>query len=202
METTGQATDLKNSISVDQAWFYHIVPKAAEPDLLELYIHEEKFSTDTQKELEIVLGRTVRLFPLGAEPIEKKLLQLYPRNHNAPGASQAIKLNVHADSFLETLVTEASGLGSSDIHIETYDANCRIRFRVDGVLIDRHRISKADYPTLINKIKIKAGCDIAEKRLPQDGRIHYRLQERKLDIRVSILPTLHGEKTVLRLLGS
>ena len=90
---------------------------------------------------------------------------------------------------------------SSDIHIETFEINCRIRFRIDGKLVERYQFSKEKYPALINKIKIQAHLDIAEKRLPQDGRIFFDNGHDKIDIRVSILPTLYGEKVVLRLLS-
>eukprot|EP01136_Pigoraptor_vietnamica_P033442 Opistho-1_new@96313 len=71
------------------------------------------------------------------------------------------------------------------------------------MMIERYQIDKSDYPALVNKIKIMANLDIAEKRLPQDGRINYSLgKNEKFDIRVSVLPTLHGEKIVLRLLNN
>jgi type II secretory ATPase GspE/PulE/Tfp pilus assembly ATPase PilB-like protein len=95
------------------------------------------------------------------------------------------------------LIFEAKSIGSSDIHFEVYEEDARIRFRVDGLLIEKYKIPGDNYLELINKIKIEANLDITEKRLPQDGRINYE----DFDIRVSILPTLHGEKVVMRLLG-
>jgi type IV pilus assembly protein PilB len=204
MEVPAQTIPIKNRISVDQAWFYGIVPEKFENNVLHLCIGDHQPLNDLQQELEIILGQPVRLTTIPQQQVEKSLQELYPKTTSnvAQASAQAVKLNVHSEGFLELLVNEAKNLNSSDIHIETYDDKCRIRFRMDGVLIDRHKINKTDYPTLINKIKIKAGCDIAEKRLPQDGRINYRINNNKLDIRVSILPTLHGEKIVLRLLGS
>src|SRR3546814_14817916 len=69
-------------------------------------------------------------------------------------------------------------------------------------MIERYHLPKNEYPAIINKIKIQAGLDISEKRLPQDGRINFADTPYKFDIRVSILPTLHGEKVVLRLLNN
>jgi general secretion pathway protein E/type IV pilus assembly protein PilB len=100
------------------------------------------------------------------------------------------------------LIAEAKNLGSSDIHIEVYEERSRVRIRIDGMLIERYTIPKPEYPSLINKIKIRANLDIAEKRLPQDGRIFFNAEGHKFDIRVSVLPTLHGEKIVLRLLNN
>ncbi|MDP1801739.1 MAG: GspE/PulE family protein [Bacteroidota bacterium] len=196
--------DLKNIISLGQAWFYKVIPYKVENDVLCLFINTEKNNSSVRDELEIVLGKKIQLISKPLQEIEKKLFEWYPKNNTEENLNQVqqVKLSVQADNFLETLVNEAKTLHSSDIHIETYGEKCRIRFRVNGVLIDRHKLSKAEYPTLINKIKIAASCDIAEKRMPQDGRIRFQIANSKLDIRVSILPTLYGEKIVLRLLGS
>jgi general secretion pathway protein E/type IV pilus assembly protein PilB len=108
----------------------------------------------------------------------------------------------NADNFLNALIIEAKQLGSSDIHIETYEDKCRVRIRIDGLMIERYSLEKIDYPAIINKIKILSNLDISEKRLPQDGRIFFKAEQKQLDIRVSVLPTLHGEKIVLRLLSN
>ena len=70
------------------------------------------------------------------------------------------------------------------------------------MMVERYLLKRQDYPALISKIKILSNLDIAEKRLPQDGRINFKHKEHQFDIRVSILPTLHGEKVVLRLLNN
>lgn len=206
MELTQLHNELKNQITIDQAWYYGIVPFKLDQGVLHCLVNEKKNSKDLQSELEIVLGRKVQLEGEDHEKLEEFLLSNYPKAQNQgrleASNSNAYRLNVNDSNFLETLVKEAKDLHSSDIHIETYSEKCRIRFRVDGVLIDRHKLNKAEYPTLINKIKIAASCDIAEKRLPQDGRIRFKFNNSNLDMRVSILPTLYGEKIVLRLLGS
>jgi general secretion pathway protein E/type IV pilus assembly protein PilB len=198
--------EIKNLITIDQAWYYGIVPLKNENGTLEFLIDEKKISKDLESELEIILGKKIILRGDDSSQIEQLLLSNYPKGNGGSrldsAGSETYRLNVNDNNFLETLVKEAKNLGSSDIHIETYGEKCRIRFRVDGVLIDRHKLNRAEYPTLINKIKIAAACDIAEKRLPQDGRIRFKFNNNNLDIRVSILPTLYGEKIVLRLLGS
>ena len=95
----------------------------------------------------------------------------------------------------------AKNIGSSDIHFEPYEQKCRVRFRLDGKLKEYYVISLNEYPVIVNKLKIKAGLDISEKRLPQDGRITIKNGLDEFDIRVSSLPTLHGEKIVLRILS-
>src|SRR5690606_22898764 len=103
--------------------------------------------------------------------------------------------------FLEKILFTAKEIGSSDIHFEPYEKKCRIRFRLDGKLLEQYTIPIDEYPVFINKIKIRAGLDISEKRLPQDGRITMTSDFDEFDIRVSTLPTLHGEKIVLRILS-
>jgi general secretion pathway protein E/type IV pilus assembly protein PilB len=194
--------EVKHLLTIDQAWAYKIVPEKMDAKGLYLQIDEQQPLDDTKTELEIVLGKSIFLTPTPFEEIEKLLNINYPKAQQNINEIANLQLNVNEGDFLESLVKEAKNLRSSDIHIEIYDDKCRIRFRVDGQLIERHKINKTEYPTLINKIKISAKCDIAEKRLPQDGRIRYHVNNSKIDIRVSILPTLHGEKVVLRLLGN
>lgn len=201
-ETGIIAPEIKHLISIDQAWAYKIVPTKLEGNSLYLNIDNSQSTSSLLAELEIVLGKSIVLNGITSDAIEKTLNINYPKAHQNVNEVALMQLNINEGNFLESLVKEAKNLRSSDIHIEAYDDKCRIRFRVDGQLIERHKINKTEYPTLINKIKIAAKCDIAEKRLPQDGRIRYTVNNQKLDIRVSILPTLHGEKVVLRLLGS
>jgi general secretion pathway protein E len=102
--------------------------------------------------------------------------------------------------MLNALLSQAVGEGASDVHIEPFEASSVVRYRVDGVLRDIVRPRRALHAALVSRIKIMANLDIAEKRLPQDGRIVLRLGGRPIDVRVSTLPTGHGERVVLRLL--
>jgi general secretion pathway protein E len=102
--------------------------------------------------------------------------------------------------MINALLTQALREGASDIHIEPFEQVSVVRFRIDGTLRDIVRPRKAIHASLISRIKIMAQLDIAEKRLPQDGRITLRIGGRPVDVRVSTLPTGHGERAVLRLL--
>ena len=102
--------------------------------------------------------------------------------------------------MINALLTQASRDGASDIHIEPFESYSMVRFRVDGTLRDVVRPKRELHAALISRIKIMAQLDIAEKRLPQDGRITLRIGGRPMDVRVSTLPTGHGERAVLRLL--
>jgi len=102
--------------------------------------------------------------------------------------------------MINALLTQALREGASDIHIEPFEQTSVVRFRVDGTLRDVVKPRKAIHGSLISRIKIMAQLDIAEKRLPQDGRITLRVGGKPVDVRVSTLPTGHGERAVLRLL--
>jgi len=102
--------------------------------------------------------------------------------------------------MINALLTQAARDGASDIHIEPFESYSLVRFRVDGTLRDVVRPKRALHAALVSRIKIMAALDIAEKRLPQDGRITLRVGGRPVDVRVSTLPTGHGERVVLRLL--
>jgi general secretion pathway protein E len=89
---------------------------------------------------------------------------------------------------------------ASDIHIQPTEKDIRVRFRIDGLLYDMYRLPKRAQDAVVSRVKVMAGLDVAEKRLPQDGRIKIRVNNREIDVRVSIVPATHGEQVVLRLL--
>ncbi len=102
--------------------------------------------------------------------------------------------------LINALLTEAVKINASDIHIEPYENRLVVRFRVDGVLREVLEPSRVLAPILVSRVKVMAKLDIAEKRLPQDGRISLRIAGRAVDVRVSTLPCGHGERVVMRLL--
>ncbi len=102
--------------------------------------------------------------------------------------------------MINVLLTQALRQRASDIHIEPYESRSVVRFRVDGTLQNVVEPHRALHAAMLSRIKVMANLDIAEKRLPQDGRISLRLAGRQVDVRVATLPTSHGERAVLRLL--
>ncbi len=102
--------------------------------------------------------------------------------------------------LINSLLTEAVKVDASDIHIETYETRLVVRFRVDGVLKEVVSPRRVLAPLLVSRIKVMARLDIAEKRLPQDGRISVRVGGKEVDVRVSTIPASNGERVVLRLL--
>lgn len=102
--------------------------------------------------------------------------------------------------FINAVLTEAVKDNASDVHIEPYENRLGVRFRVDGVLREVIKTNRALAPLVVSRIKVMSRLDIAEKRLPQDGRISLRVAGRAVDVRVSTMPSGHGERVVLRLL--
>ncbi|MDR3492532.1 MAG: type II secretion system ATPase GspE [Gammaproteobacteria bacterium] len=102
--------------------------------------------------------------------------------------------------LLNALLSEAIKEGASDVHIETFENRVMVRFRVDGILREILEPQRVLAPLIVSRIKVMAKLDIAEKRLPQDGRITLRVGGHVVDVRVSTMPTSHGERVVLRLL--
>lgn len=102
--------------------------------------------------------------------------------------------------LINAILAEAIQKSASDIHLEVYEKSLCVRFRVDGVLNEVARPKRELASLLTSRVKVMAGLDIAEKRVPQDGRISLRLGGREIDVRVSTLPSVHGERLVMRLL--
>jgi len=102
--------------------------------------------------------------------------------------------------LVNSLFAQAIRERASDIHIEPYEKEIVVRFRIDGVLYEIIKPAKRFHSSICSRIKIMAGLNIAEKRLPQDGRIRFKIAGKDIDVRVSVIPTAHGERIVMRLL--
>jgi len=102
--------------------------------------------------------------------------------------------------LVNDILFRALQLRASDIHVHPYETKVQIRYRIDGILYDVLNLNKNVLPLVVSRIKVMAGMDIAERRLPQDGRCSVRLGQREVDLRISTVPTSYGERSVLRLL--
>jgi len=174
-------------------------------------------------ELRRVMGLALRIEELPADAFDRRLATAYSDGNVAAanlaeGMEQDLDLArllqdaPHALDLLESqdgapiirminaLLTQALRDGASDIHIEPYVERSVVRFRIDGALRDVVEPARAVHAALVSRIKVMANLDIAEKRLPQDGRLSLRLAGRTVDVRVSTLPAAQGERVVLRLL--
>ncbi|SNR62965.1 type IV pilus assembly protein PilB [Maribacter sedimenticola] len=189
------SADILQKISSEQAFHYRIVP-VQNTDKGIIFKTDSNALHELLSELKIVLNTSVILEECHTEELQKLLTINYRKSTN----KEVNKLN-YSDDFLEKILIDAEHMGSSDIHFEPYEKRCRVRFRIDGKLIEQFVIPIDKYPTMVNKVKVKANLDIAEKRLPQDGRISINTNGNEFDIRVSSLPVLNGEKLVLRILS-
>ena len=185
--------ELQQRIGAEEANHFSIIPKAFAESSYEFYFDDARLAEveEIQQDLTLLYDKTIVLTPTDSNIVQKSIA-IYYRSGNQEAAETAI-----SNDFLENLIMTARKLNASDIHIEIYSNQARVRLRIDGSLIEKNNIEKEDYAELINQIKIKSRLNITEKRLPQDGRIEYE----NFDIRVSILPTHYGENVVMRILG-
>ena len=184
--------EIKQLIDSNNAYHYRIAPFLLENNTLVLKTDQENLSQLTN-ELQIVLNTPVRLEKISTTDLDTYLAKNYRK---------ANKNNIETEKdFLLQLISAAKNFGSSDIHLEPFEKKARVRYRIDGKLKEQFSIPLKEYPQLVNQIKIKANLDITQNRLSQDGRITYKTEKNEFDIRVSSMPTLHGEKIVLRLLN-
>ena len=179
-------------------------------------------TVDGIAELRRVLGRPLVTRPVAAEAFAAELARAYNQAGAALAMSESLANEADLARLMQELPTSEDLLDAaaqapvvrlinalllqalreraSDLHFEAYEARAVVRFRIDGMLRDAVEPPRALHGALVSRVKIMAGLDIAEKRLPQDGRIALRLGDRQVDVRVSTLPTGAGERVVLRLL--
>lgn len=185
------SSDILQIIDKDVATRYEIVPFSSDGAKCICYGVCGQEYADILRVLKALRGLEFEVIPLPQEEFNKIFLSNY---------RTTVNVKVGSADFLNSLIAEAYQSYCSDIHFECYEARYRIRFRIDGRLIEKYTLEKHQYISLVNQIKIMASLDIAEKRLPQDGRIFYKDSSARFDVRVSVMPSIYGEKVVLRLL--
>lgn len=186
-------------------------------------LHKEGVSATVIMEVQRFLAAPFRMQAISNDEFERRLGMAYQSDSSdamemVEGLGDEMDLASLADSLPETedlleqegdapiirlinaLLTEAVKDNASDIHIETYEKRLVVRFRVDGVLREVVQPKRALSALLISRIKVMAKLDIAEKRVPQDGRISLRIGGREVDVRVSTMPSTYSERVVMRLL--
>ena len=202
---------------------YHLLPLGLEDDCLTLAFSEPPRQME-QGNLRLILGKRVKIvlatpsaihatikkhFGLGAETIQRLREERGGAEigqeivFDVQGKETDSALEATVSTFVDQILQEALRLRATDIHFEPYTNSIRLRYRVDGMLegvpvpADMRHLHSA----VVSRLKIMAGLNIAEKRLPQDGRIAMKTGDEEYDLRVSIVPTKHGEAVSLRILG-
>ncbi len=200
-----------------------VLPICQEDDALRVAISDPQ-DFETLEKLQFILNRPVRISIAPRENIMEAINRYYGQTEGESADSMIQEFTDTAIDFTETegdgvssdesvdqnsapivrlvhmMISEALQLGASDIHIEPFEDQIRIRYRIDGVLHKRDSPPRRLLGAIISRVKILASMDIAERRRPQDGRIKVTLGEKDLDLRVSVIPTNHGQSVVMRLL--
>ncbi|MCM8711024.1 GspE/PulE family protein [Clostridium sp. SYSU_GA19001] len=133
----------------------------------------------------------------------EQLKREYGKNNNKLEVNTAEHISLENSPIIKltnSIIIGAIKRGASDIHIEPFEDIVLVRYRVDGILHEHMKIPKDIYPALCIRIKVQSGMDIADKRLPQDGKLEFKVKEIAYDLRISSLPTMHGEKIAIRIL--
>ena len=190
--------------------------------VLEVWIRPVPLAA-TLAEVRRIAGRPLREILLAPEEFEHCLALAYTREPNAaemivedmgesldlarlteslPEVADLLEAENDAPiiRLINALLTQAVREGASDVHLEIFESRALVRYRVDGALRDVVEPRRGLHPAMVSRLKVMAALDIAEKRLPQDGRIALRVAGRPIDVRVSTIPTAAGERVVLRLL--
>lgn len=155
---------------------------------------------DVIDRIRLVTGMHVRAFGAPREIIREKLSSAYPDSDRVPHLDEQRGDEAPAVRALDEIHDAAVRHNASDIHVEPVGAGGRVRQRVDGILIESKTLAGDTYTQVVSRIKLLAGMDIADRRQPQDGRYSIERNGRSIEARVSSMPTLFGEKLVVRLL--
>lgn len=180
----------------------------------------DPFDLETFENLKISLGKEIKINLSSQEDILEGIERFYGRGHSAMGRmvsriqeEEDIEFDLESAEHIRDMASEAPviklvnhivnqaiDMGASDIHLEPFADDLILRYRIDGMLYEHEAPPKRLNSAIVTRIKIMAHLDIAERRLPQDGRIRVKSQGKDIDIRVSTLPTLFGESVVMRIL--
>jgi type IV pilus assembly protein PilB len=200
-----------------------ILPMAEEDGAIKVIV-SDPLDYDTQEKLRFILNREVRIALAPREMILEAINRHYGQSEGESADSMLQEFTDTAIDFTETeqeargqqevvdesaapivrmvqlIIKEAVQLRASDIHIEPFEDRIRVRYRIDGMLVERDRVPRRLHGAILSRLKIMAKMDIAERRRPQDGRIKVSEGAKELDLRVSVLPTNHGQTVVMRIL--
>lgn len=181
---------LSNIINAEYAYSNTIFPVSINDK--KLTVQMKAFDINLINNLRIISNREIIVIQKSEEEILKNIGEYYKRSDRND--------KNYAELMFENLIEIAVKRGASDIHIEPFDSYARVRYRIEGDLINVSRYTIEDYIELSTIIKLKASCDITEKRIAQDGRFSYYKEGFDVDIRLGCIATVYGEKLALRIL--
>src|SRR5205823_1597848 len=198
-----------------------VIPHAVDGNVLKIVTADPE-NFETLQKLQFILNKDIQAVLAPREQIIEAINRHYGQTETESVDSMLQEFTDTAIDFTETeatsgalsgdeadapvvklvnlIISEAISLRASDIHIEPFGDRVRVRYRIDGVLVERDSPPRRLLAPMLSRIKIMASVDIAEKRRPQDGRIKMTVNSKHFDLRVSLLPTVHGQSTVMRIL--
>jgi type IV pilus assembly protein PilB len=198
-----------------------VIPLSHEGNVLKIVTSEPE-NYDTLQKLQFILNKDIQPVLADREQIVAAINRHYGQTETESVDSMIAEFTDTAIDFTETeatanaaaaedsdapvvklvnlIIAEAINQRASDIHIEPFGDRVRVRYRIDGVLVERDNIPRRLHASVTSRLKIMSSIDIAEKRRPQDGRIKMTVHGKHFDLRVSLLPTVHGQGTVMRIL--
>jgi general secretion pathway protein E len=217
----GPVERLTRALTAEYLEYHGLLPLRREDGVMVVATWLDQPDVQALDDLGLVFEEPVRLVRAGEDDLRQLIRRAYgdqpltaeqtiadigvgtaegPRPDGALDDLVALSGEAPVVRLVNLLLLEALDARASDIHLEAYASELRVRYRVDGVLLDAPSPPKALASVVISRLKIMADLDIAERRVPQDGRIRLTLRNRQVDVRVSTVPILHGESVVLRLL--
>ncbi len=217
------AKNVLDQVPVKFIFHYRMVPISFEGEVLTVALSEIPRQME-QGNLRLLLGKRLKIvlttpscihavikkqFGLGAETLQRlredRRLSEFDEEivFDVKSAEDDSAVDATIADFVDQILLEALRLQATDIHIEPYASSIRLRYRIDGLMqaIPVPAMLRQLYPAIVSRLKIMAGLNIAEKRLPHDGRIAMKTENEEYDLRVSIIPIKHGEGVCLRILG-
>jgi general secretion pathway protein E/type IV pilus assembly protein PilB len=197
------------------AYRHHILPLSVDDHTIRVAV-TDPFNVAVSDDIRMVTGRTADVVFANPQEIQRLVEEHYMRRMIADTTDEEVEIlddsseelgdlermarEATVIKFVNLILRQAVQDHASDVHVEPFEKTLRVRYRIDGVLHEISSPPKRLQPAVISRLKIMAGLDIAERRLPQDGRIKTKIVGREVDIRISTIPTLYGESVVLRLL--
>jgi len=202
LRDTNPESEAVKELSAATARRYQVVPIAKAGKRLTLAT-ANPINVLALDDIALITGLAIEQVVMKPSDVERALARLYSDNSAPLEASVATEVDATpVVRLVNRIITQAIAERASDIHLESQAERLRVRYRVDGVLQDVSQVEKDMNLPLVSRIKIMAGLDISERRLPQDGALRFSLGNQITNLRVSIMPTVSGEKVVLRILDS
>ncbi len=204
-----------NLVSTAEARRFRAVPVAfLDPDTILvatsnpanlLGIDDIAMSTGYKAQLAVASPEDIEAVISQLSNLEESVEEVDKETHDGNGGAPVIELRASAEEapvvkLVHSVIADAVARGASDIHFDPRDGDMRVRFRIDGVVVDSATVPRRLALGLVSRIKIMAELDIAERRAPQDGRVGLRVDDHHIDIRVTTLPLVRGESVVMRIL--